>query len=153
MKNNKVDYTNLDLKLNKKIYRLADVKHRIEKVAFDVVRFKDGDIDQLWQVQSHDDGDYIVSLYTEPKEEIKVEASAWEVILNKSGQDLNFFYKGEPIVRLAASKLGIAPEDTASVKRYLPSKLANNKTLVSALLKELDVTARANVTRKFPELA
>lgn len=159
MKNTKVDLTDLDRTLNKRIFRLADVQDRIEKIAFDVVRFQDGDIDDLWQVQSHADGDYIVSMYPESEEDTTVKtaavktASNWEVILNKSGQDLNFFYKGEPIVKIAASKLGIAAEDIAVTKRFLPSKLASNKTLVSALLKELDLTTRISVTRKFPELA
>lgn len=149
-----VDYNSLDQTMNKKQYKLADVKDRIEKVAFDVVRFKDGDIDQLWQIQSSDEGDYIVSLYTEPEGEVKqASASNWQVVLNKTGTDLNFFYKGEPIVKVAASTLGLPVNELPSVKRYLPVKLAENKKLVQALLKELDATTRANVTRKFPELA
>lgn len=34
-----LDYEHLDQRMNtRKVYRLADVQHRIEKVAFDVVR-------------------------------------------------------------------------------------------------------------------
>jgi hypothetical protein len=58
-----VDYSGLENKIYKKAYRLADVKDQLETVAFDIVRFKDNDKGaELWQVQSADDGDYIVAL-------------------------------------------------------------------------------------------
>ena len=67
-----INYESLDGALNAKKYKLSDVKDRIEKVSFDIVRFKDGDKGaDLWQIQSADDGDYIVSLYEEEKENVK----------------------------------------------------------------------------------
>ena len=82
-----IDYSGL-AKLTKKAYRLSDVKDQLETIAFDVVRFKDGDHGaELWQVQSSDDGDYIVALYDEEeaapveKTASKAPPSAWSVLV------------------------------------------------------------------------
>jgi hypothetical protein len=149
MKNFRIDYSGLDNVLNKKAYRLEDVKDRLEVVAFDVVRFKDADKGaDLWQVQSADDGDYIVALY-EPEEE---KVANWEVVVTKTAADLQIFYKGDPIVRVASSSLGIPRNELYRAERYLPSKLADNKKLVDALLKEIPEKARKEVLKKYPEL-
>jgi len=210
----KVDFTKLENKLLKKSYRLADVKDQLETVAFDVVRFKDSDKGaSLWQVQSAEDGDYIVTLYdeTDNKKTASV-ADGWEVILSsgasilqknamvktavvkhltngkwqvqseegknlgtydtkeeadkrlgqveyfkhnasaKVAKVLNFFYKGDPIVKVASQKLGIPDAELVSVEKYLPKKLASNKKLVAALLSELPETAKKEVLSKYPEL-
>ena len=61
MDKHSVNYDNMNKKLTeKKAYKFNDVKDRLIKVAFDVVKFKDSDnIDGLWQVQSSDDGEVI----------------------------------------------------------------------------------------------
>ena len=78
-----INYSSLENTIYKKAYRLEDVKDRIERVAFDVVRFKDDDNGaNLWQVQSSDDGDYIVSIYEpDPEEKVASETFASESIL------------------------------------------------------------------------
>src|SRR5208282_4340202 len=84
MSNFKVDFTKLENKLLKKSYRLADVKDQLETVAFDVVRFKDNDKGAtLWQIQSADDGDYIVTLYDDADDNKKTASvvNGWEVVL------------------------------------------------------------------------
>jgi len=145
-----IDYSRLENKLYKRAYRLEDVKDRLETVAFDVVRFKDGDSGaDLWQVQSSDDGEYIVSLY-QPEEEKT--AAVWDVAISKTAGDLQISYKGDPIVRVASSKLGIPSSEVSKVKDYLPTKLAENKKLVKALLNELSPASKAAVLNKYPEL-
>jgi hypothetical protein len=161
MKNAKVNYDELAAKLLKKSYRLADVRDQLETVAFDVVRFKDSDMGaDLWQIQSADDGEFIVTKY-EDAENVKTagqskfasaSANPWQVILSKVGKTLNFFYKGDPIVRVASKTLGIDESELTSVERYLPKKLAENKKLVSALLSELPQSAKDEVLGKYPEL-
>lgn len=150
-----IDYSGL-AKIHKKAYRLSDVKDQLETVAFDVVRFKDGDKGaELWQVQSADDGDYIVALYDEDegKETEKTASSnPWSVLVTKSGTDLQIAYKGDPLVRLASSKLGIPSSELHRAEQYLPEKLATNKKLVKALLSELSEAARLEVSRRYPEL-
>jgi hypothetical protein len=145
-----IDYSNLVNKIYKKAYKLSDVQDQIEVVAFDVVRFKDSDKGaELWQVQSADDGDYIVALY-QPEEEKT--ASLWEAVVTKTAGELHISYKGDPLVKIAASKLGIPPAEWSRIPEYLPSKLAENKKLVRALLNELSNSAKEEVLNKYPEL-
>lgn len=146
-----MDYSGLETTIYKRAYRLADVQDQLETVAFDVVRFKDGDKGaDLWQVQSAEDGDYIVALY-QPDEQEKV--ADWDVVVNKTASDLQIMYKGDPIVRLASSKLGIPRSELHLAEQYLPEKLAENKKLVKALLSELSPSAKNAVLNKYPELA
>jgi hypothetical protein len=153
MSKNTIDYSALAQQITKKAYKLADVKDQIETVAFDVVRFKDGDkAAQLWEVQSADDGDYIVALYPDEGEEVKT-ASDWSVVITKTAGVLQVAYKGDPLVRLPFTKLGIPREQLGKVPQYLPEKLTSNKKLVKALLNELSAEAKQSVLTKYPELA
>ena len=149
-----IDYSNLAGSITKKAYRLSDVKDQLEAVAFDVVRFKDADKGaDLWQVQSADDGDYIVALYDDEDDVVEKTASnPWGVFVTKNGHDLQISYKGDPLVRLASSKLGIPSTELHRAEQYLPEKLASNKKLVKALLSELSETARHEVSKRYPEL-
>lgn len=147
-----VDYSGLANTITKKAYRLADIKDQLETVAFDVVRFKDGDKGaDLWQIQNADDGDYIVALYQDDEIE-KSASSVWSVLVTKTAGDLQVIYKGDPLVRVSCSKLGIPRNELFQVEQYLPEKLATNKKLVKALLNELEDTARLAVLKKYPEL-
>jgi hypothetical protein len=153
MSKNFIDYNALDNVVNKKTYRLSEVKDQLEKVAFDVVRFKDSDKGaDLWQIQSSDDGDYIVSLYEESEETVKTASQKiWEVV--NSGSSLHFFYKGDPIAKLASSSLGFSTDDAKSVSKHLGKKLAENKKLVNLLLGQVEETAKQRILNKYPELA
>jgi hypothetical protein len=157
MKNISIDYSGLANQFVKKAYRLSDVKDQLETVAFDVVRFKDGDHGaELWQVQSADDGDYIVALYEDEeateKTASKAPPPAWSVLVTKNGSDLQVSYKGDPLVRLSAAKLGIPSNELHQAEKYLPEKLATNKQLVKALLSLLNDAARQEVSKRYPEL-
>jgi hypothetical protein len=146
-----IDYSSLAGQITKKAYRLSDVKDQLESVAFDVVRFKDSDKSaDLWQVQSADDGEYIVALYQADEEEKS--AALWEVTLNKVGGTLQISYKGDPLVRVVASHLGIPSSEVSKVPGYLPAKLAASPKLVKALLNELSESAKKVVLTKYPEL-
>jgi hypothetical protein len=149
-----INYESLDGALNAKKYKLSDVKDRIEKVSFDIVRFKDGDKGaDLWQIQSADDGDYIVSLYEEEKENVKTasEKTNWEVESNHG--NLHFFYKGDPIFKAASSSLGLSDSDASVVSKTLPKKLANDQSFVRLLLKQVDSASKQRILTKYPELA
>ena len=148
-----INFSNLEQTISKKkVYKLADVQDKIEKVAFDVVRFVDSqDIDNLWQIQNCHDGDYIVAMYDDT---LKSEASLksdWQCLTSSS--DVSVFYKGYPVAKLAAQDIGIPKEEINLVKRYLPNKLASdkgfaNKMIVSYLSKD----QRNDLYTKFPEL-
>ncbi len=158
MSKTSLDYSSLENKLNtsnKKVYKLADVQHKIRKVAFDVVRFIDGsDIEGLWKVDKTPDGECIVALYDESEglEKTASTLSEWKVLLSKQN-DLHVFYKNEPIVRLASQDLGIPEEEINLVPTYLPEKLANNSKLVRGLLNQLSESERQELYNKYPELA
>jgi len=146
-----VDYSSLAGQITKKAYRLSDIKDQLESVAFDIVRFKDSDKSaDLWQVQSADDGEYIVALY-QPDEEEK-SAALWDVSISKIGSELQVSYKGDPLVRVAAARLGVPRSEINKVPGYLPAKLAANPKLVKALLNELPESAKKEVLAKYPEL-
>lgn len=156
MKQFSIDYSVLDSQVVNKTFKLSEVKDRLEKVAFDVVRFKDGDPEELWQIQNGDDGDYIVAKYeADPKDELAKAASSasWDVLINKTSGDINIFYKGYPVVKLDASQVGVKQEDLETVKRLLPGKLGSSKELVNALLKNLNTTAKTALLKQYPELS
>ena len=146
-----IDYSKLADNIYKRAYRFSDVKDQIERVAFDIVRFKDNDKGaDLWQIQNADDGDYIVALYNE---ESVVKESNWEVTLNKLSSNIQISYKGDPIVKIPSNKLGIPSSELKKIEEYLPSKLAENKKLVKMLLNELSASVKSDVLSKYHELS
>lgn len=147
-----LDYDQLNNRLSKRSIRLADVKDQIEKVAFDVVRFRDSDAaSNLWQIQGQGDEQYIVALYPEEVEKLKL--SSWEVTLSKLANTVSFFYKGDPVAKIAASELGTtSQEQLEKTVKSLPTKLESNKKLASALLKKIPTSAAEELVRKYPEL-
>jgi len=151
-----VDYSVLDKKVANKVYKLSDVKHKLEKVAFDVVRFKDGNPEELWQIQSADDGEFVVARYEteDAKEGQKITASTnWNVFVNKISSDINIFYKGRPITKIAASQLGVDPCDAETIQRFLPQKLATDKTFMKAFMNSLDANTKSELLKLYPELS
>ena len=150
-----IDYNQLDGTVNKSFYKLSEVKDKIEKVAFDIVRFKDSDKGaDLWQIQNSDDGDYIVAKYNQEEEVVKTASalSNWEVNYNKLSNNLNIFYKGEQIAKIASNKLGLTSDTLNNVESFLPQSLENNKKLVTSLLKQLPEVTKNAVLNKYPEL-
>jgi len=134
------DFTEFDKKINVKQYRLSEVRDRLVKVAFDIVKFKDQDTDQLWQIQTAEDGEYIVSMYSESDMNVKQaslkSASDWKVTRSKIASELNFYYKNELVAKASPGKLGFKDEDVDMMIAYLPEKLAENEKLAAALLKD-----------------
>lgn len=142
-----LNYSDLE-KLDKKTYKLSEVKDRIIRVAFDVVRFKDGPIDELWEIQNADDGDYIVARYNTEEESAPAvkEASAkspWEA-LNKEGE-VHLFYKGVAFTKFAH-------EDAETITHFLPTKLSNDQHFVKALLATLSPERQTEIKKLYPEL-
>lgn len=139
-----------------KMYKLADVKEKLEKVAFDVVRFMDGseDIDKLWKIQQADDGnEFIVAMYNdEGTLEASAEKNEWHAAMNKTASHITVFYKGEPLTKVAASAFDANPEEVSALCRHLPKKLATDKSLTMALLNDLSEEERSALRERHPEL-
>jgi len=153
-----VDYLQLSNSVEKKFFKLSDVQHRLEKIGFDVVRFKDGNPEELWQIQNSDDGDYIVARYESesseaPKTEKTASSNAWEVLVSEASGYINIFYKGFPVVKASLAQVGIQKDDLDTLKRFLPSKLSTDKQFAQSLLKTLNTTERYELLRLYPELS
>lgn len=151
-----IDYSAIDSFINKRSYKLADVKDKIVRIAFDMYKFKDGNPEELWQIQNAEDGDYIVAKYdVEEIEQKKALASAnpWAVVGNKASGDINIFYKEYPITKIAFSSLGMPSDQFETVKSMIPAKLASDKEFVKALLKDLDTATKNEVFKSYPELS
>ena len=138
--------------LPQKSYRLGDVENRIEKVAYDLVRFRDNeDTDQLWKIQDSPDGPVIVALYGEDGG-LSVQAKGdWETVPDKKA--MHIFYKGEPVTSLSSADLGIPTEEFGVARRWLPRKLAADESLQKELLGKIAEPGRKLLVQRFPELS
>lgn len=149
-----VDFTNLETKIDSpKAYKLADVKHLIQKVAFDVVRFRENeDTQQLWKIEDSADGPMIVAMYDSVETEKVAEASAkeWDAVVDGSS-NINIFYKGEAVKKIASADVG-TESDVTMMSRWIPSKLASDSNFRSALLKDMSSETREMLLSKYPEL-
>ena len=155
MDKHSVDFNKLDQTVNsKRVYKLADVSDKIEKVAFDVVRFRDNDdTPELWRIEDSVDGPVIVAMYDEGEKQLTAEASApteWNAIAD--GSDVNIFYKGEALTRIASSSVGVPSDEVSLLCRWLPDKLAADDSFRKVLFKDMSKETRELVFSKYPEL-
>jgi hypothetical protein len=151
-----VDYTDLQNKLSqKKAFRLLDVKDKLKKVAFDVVRFTDSDkIDDLWQIHRDGDDEYIIAMYDDDQTEKKAVASSnpWSAIPDTLGNNINIFYNKNPIKRIKIASLGIPSEDAWLVSHSIMDKLANDKLFFNSFIKELTKEEKTSLNEINPSL-
>lgn len=144
------DFDVLDRYLeSKNKIKLADVKDRIERVAFDVVRFRDNDdLSKLWKIEQTPDGEVLVAMYDEGDESLEV-TSNWSVVVDKAA-NINIFYKNEAITKVSASTLGMVDEDIGIISRTISKKLATDGDFVSRFLNSL--SDKNEVLGRYPEL-
>lgn len=152
-----VDYSDLQSKLTqKKAYRLSEVQSKIKKVAFDVVRFVDSDrIDDLWQIQSDGENEYIVAMYDDnsPDEaKIITAACVWTAVADSSKENVNVFYKNTPVSRIALASMGIESSDAHLVCKSLSNKLANDYDFRSNFIANLTDSERTSLLKDDPSL-
>ena len=142
------------LKTRQACYKLSDVEDRIEKVSYDLVRFRDNaDTDQLWKIHETDDGPVIVALYDDSGSlvtESNSEEKDWEAVPNKTA--VNLFYKGEHLLSLGSDKLGVPETEFSTLCRWLPSKLSSDTELQKVLLDNLNYNGKRAIAQRFPEL-
>jgi hypothetical protein len=143
-----VDYNKLydSIDPKKKSFKFSEVKHKLIKVAFDVFRMKDGDPEELWQIQNSDDGDYIVARYENVEPKVVAAQTQWTACTTKTCDGVNIFYKGRNIAKIASSN------DIDVIAEFLPGKLETDKSFVKALLNTLDKDTRSELLRTYPEL-
>lgn len=140
---------------SKKAYRLSDVAHRIEKVAYDVVRFRDNDdTEQLWKIHETPDGPMIVALYNDSgglvAESDMDNKKEWEAIPDKTA--MHIFYKGEHLTSLGSDQLGVPVTEFNTLRRWLPEKLASDQEIQKELFGKIKYSSRQLIANRFPEL-
>lgn len=148
------DFIGLQQQLDREnTIKLADVAHKIERVAFDVVRFRDDDLGQLWRVEQTDEGDVLVAMYDDDKDiEITASVSDWKAIPDKSEQYVNIFYKNEAISNFKTASVGLDSEDVHIVCSVMRQKLAEDKDFQSKFIESLPKKEQEVLVAKYPEL-
>jgi len=115
-------------------------ENKIIRVAFDLFRFKDGDPEELWQVQSSDDGEFLVRTYALPGDEGNIEPSKWSVQADKKEENITVSYLNTPILKIAAKKYGITdPNDVRLLERVIYNKLATDNNFVNKVVRSLSI--------------
>jgi antitoxin (DNA-binding transcriptional repressor) of toxin-antitoxin stability system len=146
-----LDYNQLEKTLTApKTYRLKDVEHRLEKVAFGTVRFMDSndDIDGLWEIQNTDDGEVIIAKYDYEDPGMKTQSS-WDVLPDIHGETMNIFYKGQPVVRIAAPEAG---SELPNICKNASIRLEKDASFRDLLLDEMETKDKFELLNQFPEL-
>lgn len=150
-----IDYDQLSSSLNKKgTIRLADVpQEKIEKVGFDVVRFRDNqDTDMLWKIEDSNDGPVIVSLYDDNGALISESSKKdWDALSDKKTASVHIYYKGEPVLRVKTAELGIPFDEIDLFCRWLPKSLNKDADLQKTFIKKMASESPA-LLQKYPEL-
>lgn len=100
-------------------------EHRIIRVAFDMVRFKDSGPEELWQVQSNDDGEFLVRTFDISNEE-NIVTSNWKVMLDKKEENITVAYQDVPIKRIACKQYGACDTKKAWMLRDTIYERLNN---------------------------
>jgi hypothetical protein len=151
MQNFSVDFENLNETLNKKAYKYDDVKDKLVKVAFDVVRFFDEtDIGGLWKVQKNKEGDVIVALYEEPAIEKSASVKKyWNAILDSSKSNIYITYKNSVISKIASSDLPFPKEELELFAKSITDKINSTPEFQNKVLKEAD----PQIVSQFPEFS
>lgn len=135
-----IDYEKLEEEFSR--VPLKGNEHRLMRVAFDLFRFKDGNPEELWQVQSNDDGqEYIVRAYALPEEEEEKKiAVSWSVELDKKEENLTIAYQNIPILRLAAKNYGLKDSnDVRLFQRTIYTKINTDNEFANELIATLSV--------------
>lgn len=154
MKKFALDYSNLEDQLQEKprVFKLSEVKDKIKKVAFDVVKFNDSEgLDGLWQIKETEDGEYIVATYDDS--ELTSESapeSPWKALA--SADQVHVFFHDTPVAKVTTASVGLPMEEAPQLARHLTDKLASNQKLVKSLLKELSQEEKQELFAKHPEL-
>lgn len=153
-----LDYDSLEKAIERpKAYRYEDVKDKIVRVAYDIVRFQspEEDIDTLWQVQATDDGDVIVAMYDEGGKTAEASAKEpdgnWNVVAD-GNSNMHIFYKDRPIKRIAAAQAGIPEAEVSSFCNDVKKKLNADKDFRTSLLNDIPTLDRVELFSQYPEL-
>jgi len=131
---------------------VADNEHRMIRVAFDFFRLDGDEADDLWQVQSSDDGEFLVRTYSLPEETEEIKTSSWSVTADKECANLTVAYQGVPITRLSSKDYGAkTPVDGKLLQGIVFKKLATDEEFIKSLILSLSTDKKEALLHLFAE--
>jgi hypothetical protein len=134
-----VDLSEIQRMLDKNRLPIIGNEHRMVRVAFDLFRLKGDEADDLWQVQSADDGEFLVRTYSLPEDNEVKTSSDWSVSADGKFASLTVSYRGVPIKRLDTSEYGAkTPEDGKLLQGIVFNKLATDNQFVHRIISSLE---------------
>jgi len=135
-----------------KIYKLADVQSRIQRLGCGVVRFVDENNKVgLWKIMEDEDGsEYIGAMYEDNYKDVV--KNSWTMESDKLKKTATIFYKNTPITNIVFAEIGIPEKEVDSFLRHLPERLAENKQVVQKMLNSIDKDYKASLVKQFPEI-
>lgn len=133
-----MDFTNIAEMFNPDKIPLRGNEHRITRVAFDLFRVDGDEVNDLWQVQADDDGEFLVRTYSLPNEEEVTKNSDWSVLIDKKCANLTILFKGVPITRTASKDYGVENKsDGKMLQGIIFRKLSADGQFASKVLDSL----------------
>jgi len=135
-----------------KIYKLADVQDRIQKLGCGVVRFVDENNKiGLWKIMEDDDGsEYIAAMYDDNAEDVV--KNSWSIETDRLNKTATIFYRNTPVTNIVFAEIGVPEKEVDTFLRNLPERLSKNKQVVQAMLNSIDKEYKASLVEQFPEI-
>ena len=116
----------------------------IKKVAFDMYKVFGDQYNDLWQIESSDDGAYLVRA-SDPRYQTK-EGGDWSASSNYDGDNVTLSYKNIPICSFSSDDYGFSGEDVFAFKSALLDMASGDNEFVKSLI-DSQVEAKANAIR------
>lgn len=115
-----------------------------KKVAFDMYKVFGDQYNDLWQIESSDDGAYLVRA-SDPRYQTK-EGGDWSASSNYDGDNVTLSYKSVPICSFSSDDYGFSGEDVFAFKSALLDMASGDSAFVKSLI-DSQVEAKANAIR------
>jgi hypothetical protein len=146
----KADLSEIQKMLDTNRLPVSGNEHRMVRVAFDFFRLDGDETDDLWEVQSADDGEFLVRTYSLPEETEEIKTSSWSVTADKEYANLTIAYQGVPITRLASKDYGAETlEDGKLLQGVVFNKLATDVEFIKTMILSLPASKKVALLRAF----
>lgn len=123
---------------------------KIKKVAFDMVKVYGDEYNDLWRVESTDDGDFLVRS-SSPSFQTK-QSSNWKAISDFDCKNITLSYRGVPIARFAAEEYSFSSEDIGLFKAALLERAVDDGDFVKQVFASQSDAKVTAISSAFPEL-
>ena len=123
---------------------------KIKKVAFDMVKVYGDEYNDLWKVESTDDGDFLVRS-SSPSFQTK-QSSNWKAISDFDCKNITLSYRGVPIARFAAEEYSFSSEDIGLFKAALLERAVDDGDFVKQVFASQSDAKVTAISSAFPEL-